>query len=143
MTLAHALKDASRSIGATEFGDFAARMEEAARVGDARVVSEETGAFLAALRVLTDNIQKLLGRRLTEAGPQNGEDLTKAQMETLRSALDGTDITTANRLIVEYMALPLNGKAMHDLSDIENHILMFDYDKAIEKIDCWLYPKEP
>jgi hypothetical protein len=33
------------------------------------------------------------------------------------------------------MELPLNEKARKTLSDIENHILMFDYDKAVEKID--------
>ncbi|MDR1874755.1 MAG: response regulator [Synergistaceae bacterium] len=133
MTLVHALKSASRSIGAMEFGDFAARMEEASRAGDAEAVARETGAFLSGLCALRDSIQKSLGQSLPEPS-QDGEDLTEDQMETLRSALTGMDIAAANRLVVEYMALPLNQRARKDLSELENHILLFDYDKAIEKI---------
>jgi CheY-like chemotaxis protein len=134
-TLAHALKGASRIIGATEFGDFAARMEEAARDKDAGVIARETGAFLEALRGLSGDIRKSLGRRQSGQSPQGGVGLTKPQMETLRSALADMDIAAANRLMVEYMALPLSESARRNLSDIENHVLMFDYDKAIEKID--------
>jgi hypothetical protein len=107
-------------------------MEDAARVKNSDVIAKETGTFLAALRDLADNIQKSQGQRLAESA--EGEDLTKLQMETLRSALVSMDIAAVNRLIVEYTTLPLNEKARKNLSVIENHILMFDYDEAVEKI---------
>ncbi|MDR1021151.1 MAG: response regulator [Synergistaceae bacterium] len=134
MTLAHAFKGASRSIGAAEFGDLAAQMEGAARAGDMDTIALETGAFLAFARELTGSIRnsmKLNGAR----GRQNGEDLTQSRIEPLRSALECMDISAANRLIVEYSALPLNERARKTLSDIENHVLMFDYDKAVEIMD--------
>jgi seryl-tRNA(Sec) selenium transferase len=109
-------------------------MEDAARVKNSDVIAKETGTFLAALRDLADNIQKSQGQRFAESEEEG--NLTKLQMETLRSALISMDITAVNRLTVEYMTLALNEKARKTLSDIENHILMFDYDKAIEAIDA-------
>jgi CheY-like chemotaxis protein len=135
MTLAHAFKGASRGIGAMEFGDFAAQMETAARAGDAGVIAEETGAFLASARELADNIRNSL-KRANASRKQEGEDLTQLQMETLRSALADMDIVTTNKLILEYASLPLSDDARKILTNIENHILLFDYDKAIEKIDA-------
>ncbi|MDR1510374.1 MAG: response regulator [Synergistaceae bacterium] len=134
LTLVHAFKGASRSIGAMEFGDFAARMESAARTGDAGVIAEETGAFLVSAHELVYNIRNSL-KRADASRRREGGDLTQAQMEALRSALTSMDIAAANRLILEYAALPLSGKARKTLSDIENSVLMFDYEKAIEIID--------
>ncbi|MDR1579142.1 MAG: response regulator, partial [Synergistaceae bacterium] len=135
MTLAHSLTGASRTIGATGFGDFAGRMEAAAQFADTGMIARVNGAFLAALNSLSRDIRKSLGRRAAGRQTPRGEDLTQSQIETLRSALAGVDIAAANRLIVEYSALPLNERARKILSDIENHVLMFDYDKAAETID--------
>jgi CheY-like chemotaxis protein len=135
ITLVHSFKGASRSIGATEFGDFAARMETAARSGDAGIIARETGAFLTSARGLTCGIRNALKREVA-SGRQDGEDLTRPQLETLREALTYMDIATVNRLILEYADLPLGNNARKTLSDIENHVLLFDYDKAIETMDA-------
>jgi HPt (histidine-containing phosphotransfer) domain-containing protein len=134
-TLVHSFKGASRSIGATEFGDFAARMETAGRSGDAGLIARETDAFLASAYGLTRGIRNAL-KREDASGRQDGEDLTRPQLEALREALARTDIAAVNRLILEYAALPLSKNAKRALSDIENHILLFDYDKAIEAMDA-------
>jgi chemotaxis protein histidine kinase CheA len=135
MTLVHSFKGASRSVGAMEFGDFAARMETAARSGDAGIIARETGAFLASARELTRCIRNAL-KREDASGRQDGEDLTRPQLEALRSALARTDIAAVNRLMQEYAALPLGTNARKVLSDIENHVLLFDYDKATEAMDA-------
>ncbi|MDR3163997.1 MAG: response regulator [Synergistaceae bacterium] len=135
MTLVHAFKGASRNIGAMEFGDFAARMEDAARSGDMGVIAGETGAFIASARMLICNIRDSL-ERSNASRRQGSDDLTRPQMEALRSALAAMDIAAANRLILEYSNLPLGKNSREILSEIENHVLMFDYDKAIEKIDA-------
>ncbi|MDR2779916.1 MAG: response regulator, partial [Synergistaceae bacterium] len=105
MTLAHSLKGASRSIGATGFGDFAARMEAAAQVADARAIEMGNGAFLEALRGLADNIRKSIELRTAASHTTQAEDLTWRQLKSLRAALADMDIAEANRLIVEYSAL--------------------------------------
>ncbi|MDR1510375.1 MAG: transporter substrate-binding domain-containing protein [Synergistaceae bacterium] len=137
MTLAHSLKGASRNIGATGFGDFAGRMEAAAEFEDAGMIARENGAFLDALSKLAKGIRKSLDHRAATGQTPQSEDLTQSQIETLRVALTGMDIAAANRLILEYSALPLNERARKILSDIENHVLMFDYDKAAETIDSF------
>jgi CheY-like chemotaxis protein/HPt (histidine-containing phosphotransfer) domain-containing protein len=134
-TLVHSFKGASRGIGATEFGDFAARMETAARSGDTGIIAMETGAFLASAHGLTCGIRNALKREVA-SGRQDGEDLTRPQLEALRSALACTDIAAVNRLILEYADLPLSKNARKALSNIENHVLLFDYDKAIETMDA-------
>ena len=133
-TLAHALKGASRSVGAAEFGEVAAQMENAARTGDEEVIARETGAFLASARELASGIRHSI-KRDDSGCPQDGEDLTYYLIEPMRHALKSMDITSANRLIVEYYSLNLNERARKNMSEIENHILMFDYDKAIEIMD--------
>jgi CheY-like chemotaxis protein len=132
MTLAHSLKGASLSIGAKEFGNFAARMEAAAQSGDSGTIAMENGAFLESLGDLADNIRKSLERQAAARQSPAGEGLTGRQLEALRRALTGMDIGEANRLIVKYSALPLNERSRKTLSDVENHVLLFDYDKAIE-----------
>jgi hypothetical protein len=97
----------------------------------------ENDAFLAALRSLADRIRKSLCQRSKAGQAPRGEDLEEHHLEALRSALAGMDIAATNRLIVKYLELPLNERAKKTLSDIENHILLFDYDKAIEKIDSF------
>jgi hypothetical protein len=62
--------------------------------------------------------------------------LTRFQLEALRSALANMDIAAVNRIILEYAALPLSKNARRVLSDIENHVLLFDYDKALETMDA-------
>jgi PAS domain S-box-containing protein len=136
MALAHSLKGASLSVGASELGDFAARMEAAARNGNRGVIAEKNGAFLAALRDLADNIRKTLEQRTAAKRTQQSLELDAGRMEALRSAITSMDIAAASRLIIEYSALPLSERAMKALSDIENHVLLFDYDKAVEKIDA-------
>jgi HPt (histidine-containing phosphotransfer) domain-containing protein len=134
-TYAHAMKGASRSIGARDFGDFAARMEEAARAGDADTIASKTEGFIAAMISLAQRISEYIESRMPDQNPQEGGSLTKAQVETLRHALAETDVVAVSRLIYEYGELPLAKKARKDLSDIENHVMLFDYDKAVEKID--------
>jgi hypothetical protein len=101
------------------------------------MIARENGAFLAVLRNLAEDIRESLGRWTAARQTPQGEDLAGRQLEALRSALTGMDIAAANRLVTEYSALSLNGRARKTLSDIENHILLFDYDKAVEAIDSF------
>ncbi|MDR1136889.1 MAG: response regulator, partial [Synergistaceae bacterium] len=105
-TFLHSFKGASRSIGATEFGDFAARLETAARSGDTEVIARETGAFLASAYGLVGSIRNALKREDSSRRQegQEGKDLTRSQLETLRSALSNMDIATVDRIILEYAA---------------------------------------
>jgi CheY-like chemotaxis protein len=134
-TLVHALKSACRSIGALTCGDLAARLEEAGSNRDEDAISHKTGEFLSELRSLTDNIQAILEQDTGEKKSSDSMGLTSLQLEILKEALLNMDIATVNKLITEYTSRSPNKKNRDFIADIEQNILLFEYDKAVEKID--------
>jgi HPt (histidine-containing phosphotransfer) domain-containing protein len=59
--LVHALKGASRSIGAAEFAELAFRLETCAREQNVAEIRNGTGELLDNLRVLSGDIRSALG----------------------------------------------------------------------------------
>jgi signal transduction histidine kinase/CheY-like chemotaxis protein len=138
LTLTHALKGAARSVGAAEFAEFAARMEEAAQNGNADVISTMTGKLLAELHRLTNEIRRALDDHIAGDETQTAADLSAARLENLKSALLDMDIATVNELMMEYTGISLDPKARKELSEIERLILLFEYDAAVKRIDLLL-----
>jgi signal transduction histidine kinase/HPt (histidine-containing phosphotransfer) domain-containing protein/FixJ family two-component response regulator len=134
LTLVHALKGAARSVGAAEFAEFAARMEEAAQNGDTNIIATMTDKLLAALHRLTNEIRRALDdRSANDETPVT--DLSVAHLMRLKSALQDMDIAVVNDLLMEYTNVLLDPKAKKELSEIEHLILLFEYDAAIGRID--------
>jgi CheY-like chemotaxis protein len=134
LTLVHALKGAARSVGAAEFAEFAARMEEAAQNRDTDIIATMTGKMLTALHRLTNEIRRALDDRLAGDETQ-AADFSAARLEHLKAALLDMDIAVVNELMMEYAGISLNSKARKELSEIERLILLFEYDAAIRRID--------
>jgi signal transduction histidine kinase/DNA-binding response OmpR family regulator len=138
-TLVHALKGASRSIGAAAFGDQAAMLEDAGRSGNRSLIKTETGRFLGSLSRLTDHISAALREGLPpdspEARDEDKPDYSALNLDTLKEALLATDTGAVNDRLQSYGALKLDGAAKAFLSEIEQHVLLFDYDKAVERIN--------
>jgi signal transduction histidine kinase/CheY-like chemotaxis protein/HPt (histidine-containing phosphotransfer) domain-containing protein len=137
-TLVHALKGACRSIGALSCGDFAARLEDAGNNRDKAAIHQNTGAFLIELETLMGHILSVLEQDVAEKDPPGTVSLTSLQLEFLREALFNMDIELVNKLINEYTNTPLDKKTRVFIADIEQYILLFEYDKAIEKLDLFL-----
>ncbi|MDR3138671.1 MAG: response regulator [Treponema sp.] len=134
-TLVHALKSACRSVGALSCGDFAARLEEAGNKRDQDAIRQDTAGFLKELRDVTDNILSVLEKDADKAEKTETAELSSLQLEFLKEALLNMDVTLVNRLITEYTGKPLDKKTRDFIADIEQHILLFDYEKAVEKLD--------
>jgi signal transduction histidine kinase/CheY-like chemotaxis protein len=133
--LVHALKGAARNVGAEEFGGFAAEMEEYAREGNQAAIRAKNDELLEVLRTLLGDIHSALGQRLEEkASPEEGGELTAPQEEALRQALVRLDVKLADELLSEYLALPLDHKVKAELTEIKRDILLFEYDRAIERL---------
>jgi signal transduction histidine kinase/CheY-like chemotaxis protein/HPt (histidine-containing phosphotransfer) domain-containing protein len=137
-TLVHALKSACRSIGALSCGDLAAKLEEAGNNRNEPAISHKTGEFLSELRSLTDSIQAILEQDAGEKKSSDTAGLTSIQLEILKEALLNMDITMVNKLITEYTSKSPDKKTRDFIADIEQHILLFEYDRAVEKIDTLL-----
>jgi CheY-like chemotaxis protein len=136
-TLVHALKSAARSIGARELGDIAADLEEAGRFRNTALIAEKTASFLEALKTLAVNISDLVNKiSAAKKTAETGEtvDVSALQLETLKEALINMEIETINQFMLNYSAMPLNAATKDLVNKIKEDILLFEYDKAVEKI---------
>jgi CheY-like chemotaxis protein len=132
ITLVHALKGAARSIGATETGELAAWLENAAKDGYSMEIKIKTAELLENARILTDNIMAVESHLAAASGTP---DLSALHLDTLKAALAGMNIEEVNKMLMEYANLSLDSETKNKLAEVEEHILMFEYDKAIEKIN--------
>ncbi|MDR2489051.1 MAG: response regulator [Desulfovibrio sp.] len=138
--LVHAIKGASRVIGAYDFADFAEKLEKAAVAGDTALVHAETDLLLYNMNALADRVGKALLLRRKNNGEEKGAcpDIRSLKLDLLKEALLKMDITTVNNLLQVYSGMGMEGWVKELISEIELYILDFEYDKAVEKIDCYL-----
>ncbi|MDR2479399.1 MAG: response regulator [Treponema sp.] len=136
ITLVHALKGAARNIGAIETGELAAWLEKSAEGENPGLIKTKNAELLENLRTLTGHINAV--RTVQEAKNENKENSAGSsvlQLDTLKAALAEMNIEAVNKILLEYTSLSLDGKTKNKIAEVEQHILMFDYDKAIEKIN--------
>ncbi|MDR1572640.1 MAG: response regulator [Clostridiales Family XIII bacterium] len=135
-TLVHGIKGASASIGAREIALFAEGLETAGLNGDAAVVRDQTEAFVSDLCALARRVDTALKNAMpgdqSEMGPE------ALGIGRLKEALLGMDIGAVNDMIASYADLPLDAKTRGLVMDIEQRILMFEYEAAVALIDALL-----
>jgi CheY-like chemotaxis protein/HPt (histidine-containing phosphotransfer) domain-containing protein len=139
----HGIKGAARSIGAVEFARFAQELEDAAKAGERAALDEKTEEFLLTLQTLTANIKGALLSGDTAETPCVEPDTAHLHLDSLKEALIDMDAGTINDMLLKYMELSDGTKIRESIREIEQHILSFEYDKAIEKIDGILRQSEP
>ena len=132
-TLVHALKGASRSIGAMETGDKAFWLEENAASGDAAEIKEKTAELLENAKTLIGNIRSALEKH-SAGDSRETVDISELRLDSLKKALAEMDIEAVNKMLLDYAGLSLDSKTKGMIAEVEQHILMFEYDKAIDKI---------
>jgi signal transduction histidine kinase/CheY-like chemotaxis protein/HPt (histidine-containing phosphotransfer) domain-containing protein len=137
-TLVHALKSAARSIGARELGDAAAELEEAGRTRNTARINEKTGPFLEDLKTLSANISDLVSKTSAAGEIAETVDVSALRLETLKEALITMDIETINQFMLEYSAMSLDAATKDLVNKIKEDVLLFEYDRAVEKIQNFL-----
>jgi signal transduction histidine kinase/CheY-like chemotaxis protein len=149
-TMVHAIKGASRSIGAMEVGDMAAELETAGREKNTERITAKTGALLKRLGELLGHIDSALGRMEAEQGKNadlgDGElsphDVSNLKLWDLKEALRNMDTETINKILSEIDMEGQNSSARKFISRLEQFILLFEYEEAIITIDRALPPSE-
>ncbi|MDR1571138.1 MAG: response regulator [Clostridiales Family XIII bacterium] len=136
--LAHALKGASRSIGAADFAGLAAVMEEAGRAKDIDFIRDNLEGLIGRLGALTDAIGAALSAADECRESAGCAGILELGLESLRAALKDMDIKAVNDMLIGYVEMPIGAAAKREVGEIEQHILMFEYEKAISKIDMLL-----
>jgi hypothetical protein len=107
------------------------------------VVRERTGRLLDRLRVLQDAIGAAVADTPDAGADGEAADFSALELPALREALVNMDTEAVNARLKGYAALSLNREA-RDLADaIEQDILLFEYEKAIEKTDRVLKMEVP
>jgi signal transduction histidine kinase/CheY-like chemotaxis protein/HPt (histidine-containing phosphotransfer) domain-containing protein len=130
----HALKGVSRSIGALELGNFAEVMERAAKNEDTGTIKQRTVDLLRDVMILTSNIHAAALRQ-TDSEPRKEMDLALLHLDILKKAIIALDIDSVNKLLVGYLSMSLSSDIKAKVDLIEQHILMFEYEKAVGIID--------
>jgi CheY-like chemotaxis protein len=131
--LVHGLKGAARSIGAMEIAKEAAWLEVEAEKEDISIVKSKNTKLLENLGLLVDEIKKRLEQQAPEGNEQS--DISGLNLENLKTALSAMNIEEVNKILLTYSGLSLDTKTRDIISDLEQSILMFEYDQAIIKID--------
>jgi HPt (histidine-containing phosphotransfer) domain-containing protein len=134
VTLTHALKGSSRSVGAMDLGDTAAWLEKSAKDESPERIRETTAELAANLRTVIGNIRGILAQRKTGDG-QGSSDISGLRLDELKAALVSMNMEAVIRLLLEYTSLSLDTETRSKIAKIEDDILLFEYEKAVEKIN--------
>jgi len=137
VTLVHALKGAARSIGATETGEKAFWLEKTSSKGNLDAVRGKTNDLNEDVRALIKNIMTIVERNEV-ADNEEDTEISALRLETLKAALQEMDIEAVNRILLVFSGLSLDKETKDKISEIEQLVLMFEYEKAIEKINEFL-----
>jgi signal transduction histidine kinase/HPt (histidine-containing phosphotransfer) domain-containing protein/ActR/RegA family two-component response regulator len=134
--LLHAFRGASLNVGAVEAHTIAAELEAADKNGNITLLRERTEEFLGKMEKLVGDIQARLDQREAEnTDNENKETLKELRLEDLKESLEKMDITMVDELLAGYREKNLDMKARDFISDITQDILLYEYDRAIAKIE--------
>jgi CheY-like chemotaxis protein len=140
-TMVHAIKGASRSIGAMDLGQMAADLEAAGIAENSDAIREKTGDFLRDLRELSDRIRAVIAEntdteRRGDVRPRGGvPDISGTELKALKEALAGMETHALDRDIAQIRLRQPDSETMEYLNELEQNILLFEYEKAIAMID--------
>jgi signal transduction histidine kinase/CheY-like chemotaxis protein len=134
ITLVHALKGAARNIGAIETGERAAWLERSAAKMSSSETKSKTNKKKKNVLTLVSSIKYELERYQAKAGRER-ENIPDLRLEILKTALEEMDVEAINRILVTFSSLSLSSKIKTKIAEVEEHILLFEYDKAIDKIN--------
>jgi signal transduction histidine kinase/CheY-like chemotaxis protein/HPt (histidine-containing phosphotransfer) domain-containing protein len=138
-TIVHGIKSALRVIGAKMLGKCAEILEAAGNSKDADQIEKYSETFLKAVSDLSEQINNSLTMNAATAKAfGSGAGLNASQLMAIKTALLDMDNSSVNKLLVELVNSTTSHDEKHKLLEIENDILLFEYESAIKKIDDWL-----
>jgi len=137
ITLVHALKGAARNIGATETGEKSFWLEKNADKEPPSKIDEKTNELKDDVHTLVNNIRSEIEKYHAKAGGER-DAIIELKLEALKTALEEMDAEAINRILITYSSLSLSSEIKARIAQIEEHILLYEYDNAIDKINRML-----
>jgi len=140
-THAHALKSALASIGARKLSNAAKALEFAGKAEDTKFIKENNFKFLKELDVLLANINHVTNtNRVTNTNfAQSSDDTSREEFITklseLKEAIEKMDAILTDKVMGELKDMFCGSENAGKFEQISAHILLCEYDEAINIID--------
>jgi CheY-like chemotaxis protein len=146
----HALKTAAATIGAALLSKEAADLEamslavakDIGKAEDMTAIRKSLPPFLEHLKKTAEEIQKAVEKNSgeREGGEKGGENpsLYREIFLSLKEALERKDLETADRLLTDLEGNPLDTKTREAVEAVSDHVLITEFDAAIDVIDALL-----
>lgn len=137
-TTVHALKTASKIIGAPRVSDQAYALEMASKAGDIAAIAADLPKFREDLKDLARRVADALAR--FHLGDTFGTEPIPAELlGELRAALSITDLENIDRLLGVLSANKnLDEIATKTIAALSDDVLISDFDGAITRLDAYL-----
>jgi signal transduction histidine kinase/CheY-like chemotaxis protein len=134
----HAMKSALANIGETELSAVAFKLEQAGRDEDIPLMTDETPAFLEALReVIEKNKVKGNGGDTVEEDSEYDRMYLGDKLLTIQKACEEYDEKTASAAIAELRQIKLPRSVRELLDTITGHLLHSDFEDAANLAKAW------
>ena len=142
----HALKSASRTIGADGLSDCAAKLEQAGKNGDVKYIEENHPILMGLYEECQALIAVCTGAKLEEESPSESEakdnmaqeipeEVWQQAMEGLATAFDTFESDAAESIIKELSEYTRHGHSCKELLEkISRCVEDFDFDAAGEEL---------
>jgi HPt (histidine-containing phosphotransfer) domain-containing protein len=144
-TQVHALKSALGNIGSKELSQTAALLEKAASETDMLAIRENLPAFLQRLSALIAEIDDFSSLRSPNEGQGLVDEFIDSEMRKdltiLMNALQAKDFELMESSLERLRKLAPSRKMSGSISEIEDHILIADFQKAIDLLTTLLNQK--
>jgi CheY-like chemotaxis protein len=132
ITQVHALKSASRSIGAMELSVSAEELEHAGNDLNIQKIQENLDAFRADLLALVERIEDALASRTENVG----ELIDTGRILSLKAALETENLKEAYALLDAFEQKQYDQQTTSALRNISNCLMMYDFAGAIAALDA-------
>lgn len=137
----HALKSASRQIGALELGSKAEKLEMAGKTADSALIHSETDSLLARYKSYIEVLKEFFPEEETEA-EETKEPATKEQMnkffEEMKTAIDDLDSDKMEEVINEMKQYSYNDWQKPLFDELATAVEDIDSEKCEEIISKWI-----
>jgi CheY-like chemotaxis protein/HPt (histidine-containing phosphotransfer) domain-containing protein len=134
----HALKSASRQIGAEELGEHAFELEMAGKENNIDLIKQKTGAMLDEYKSLTELLAPMFPD-LADVKKGYADRMTISDnLEKLKEAIGDFDILCIDEVIEQMGTFEYHKTCMDYFEKLKAKIEESDFDSCIEIMDDWL-----
>lgn len=131
ITHTHAMKSASKGIGANDVSERFKEMEFAGKDGDMEKIEEKFPSCLSAFEELLGNVKKYLDGDASA----DGEDAVTASLKKMKAALEDMDTDVFEGILQSMEEQESDGKLLAKLHEIHMAYDDFDFAQTIAIID--------